>query len=142
MLYLSDLKKFFKERPTLSISGISKEAGASSRMLSLVLDGDRRLTEGFSERLEPVLIKYGYDFRKRQWDYAIEIAKWLLSENKPVDQNFIGEQYPFVNQLKVINESLYDQLASKGQIDEHSTWNYFSTLIKFHLAVEKRKEKD
>jgi hypothetical protein len=57
---LKQIKQFFKERPNLSVSGISQEAGFSSRYLSFILEGDKPVTKNVVEKLQPVLLRYGF----------------------------------------------------------------------------------
>ena len=61
-LTINEIKGFFKERPLISVSGISKESGFSGRLLSLILDENKphQLTDNVKEKLLPVMEKYGY----------------------------------------------------------------------------------
>jgi hypothetical protein len=55
----SELNKFFAERPSVSVAGIAKEAGYSGRYLQMILDGDRPITDSASDKLKPIIKKYG-----------------------------------------------------------------------------------
>lgn len=61
-LTIIQLKGFFNERPLLSVSGISMEAGFSSRYLALILDPNKpnKLNENVKNKLLPVMQRYGF----------------------------------------------------------------------------------
>lgn len=58
--FLKHLKTFFEERPNLSTSGISIEAGLSSSHLGKILRGERAITYSITKQLRPILLKYGF----------------------------------------------------------------------------------
>jgi hypothetical protein len=58
--YLELIQDFLKNRPNISPSALSKEAGFDERYLRLILDGKRNPTVNFVEKLRPVLLKYGF----------------------------------------------------------------------------------
>lgn len=58
-VFLKHMKAFFEERPNLSTSGISLEAGLSSSHLGKILKGERSITYNIFKQLQPILIKYG-----------------------------------------------------------------------------------
>lgn len=60
-LTLQQLKDFLKERPSINIAGIAREAGFSGRYLTMILDGDRPLSDNAKHKLKNVLVKYGYE---------------------------------------------------------------------------------
>lgn len=60
---LFSLSKFFEDRPKLSPSAVSEEAGFSSKYLRLILNEERALTENVIEKLRPVLNLYGWGKR-------------------------------------------------------------------------------
>lgn len=60
------LRQFFAERPSLPARGVSREAGISSSLMSKMLKDEddknfKTLTVKTSEKLKPVLIKYGFE---------------------------------------------------------------------------------
>ena len=57
---LKNIKKFLDERKQISVSGLSLEAGFSSRYLSFILSGEKPVTKNVVEKLLPVMIKYGF----------------------------------------------------------------------------------
>ena len=58
--FIAMLKEFLKERPQLSPSAISLEAGFSSRYLSFILDGEKSVTRNVVDKLRPVMLRYGF----------------------------------------------------------------------------------
>lgn len=60
---LFSLKKFFDDRPKISPSAISEEAGFSAKYLRLILNEERSLTDNVIEKLRPVLTVYGWGKR-------------------------------------------------------------------------------
>lgn len=57
--YLRKIKDFFETHKLVSVSGVSLEAGYSSRYLSLILEGAKPITKNVSEAVLRVLKKYG-----------------------------------------------------------------------------------
>jgi plasmid maintenance system antidote protein VapI len=57
---IQELKQFFEERPSLSVNGVTLEAGLSESYLSKILRGNRSLSQKTIDKLKPVLKKYGY----------------------------------------------------------------------------------
>lgn len=62
---LFSLRKFFEDRPKLSPSAVSEEAGFSSKYLRLILNEERSLTDNVIEKLRPVLNLYGWGKKVR-----------------------------------------------------------------------------
>lgn len=62
---LFSLRKFFEDRPKLSPSAVSEEAGFSAKYLRLILNEERSLTENVIEKLRPVLSLYGWGERPK-----------------------------------------------------------------------------
>lgn len=60
---LYSLQKFFEERPALSLSAISTQAGLSDKYIRLILAEERNLTESVKAKLKPVLMLYGWGDR-------------------------------------------------------------------------------
>lgn len=58
------LEQFFMERPKVSPSYISEEAGFSAKYLRLILSGDRPLTDSAISKLKPVLELHGWGRKK------------------------------------------------------------------------------
>lgn len=63
---LYSLNKFFEDRPKLSPSSISEQAGYSAKYLRMILNEDRPLTESVIEKLKPILFLYGWGKRKEK----------------------------------------------------------------------------
>lgn len=59
-VYLVKIKEFFKTHELISVSGISLESGFSSRYLSLIISGEKRLTKNVYSKVIPTLKKYGF----------------------------------------------------------------------------------
>ncbi|WP_299453753.1 DeoR family transcriptional regulator [uncultured Microscilla sp.] len=57
---IEELKQFFDERPSLSVNGVTLEAGLSESYLSKILRDTRPLSSKTVDKLKPVLKKYGY----------------------------------------------------------------------------------
>lgn len=53
------IKKFFKERPAISVAAIERESGMPETSLSAVVSGNRKIPEKYKEKLMTVLNKYG-----------------------------------------------------------------------------------
>jgi chromosome partitioning protein len=67
MLTHEEVFKFLKKKPTLSHSGLNKEAGLPTGTLTKAMNGQRTLTESHLKALEPVLFQYGIeDFLNRR----------------------------------------------------------------------------
>lgn len=67
MLTHDEVFKFLKKKPTLSHSGLNKEAGLPTGTLAKAMNGQRTLTETHLRALEPVLSQYGIEeFRSRR----------------------------------------------------------------------------
>lgn len=60
-LTVDDLKYFFAERPSVSLSAFSQEAGFSDKLIRHIVRGDRNLTEKVASALLKVMKKYGYE---------------------------------------------------------------------------------
>ena len=56
----TDLQNFLESRPALSKSAFAREAGVSYQMIDYIIAGKRNLTEETSNKLEPVMKKYGW----------------------------------------------------------------------------------
>lgn len=67
MLTHDEVYTFLKKKPTLSHSGLTKEANLPTGTLAKAMNGQRRLTETHLKALESVLIQYGIEeFRNRR----------------------------------------------------------------------------
>lgn len=60
MLKLEEIRAFLIERPLLTQRGLSLESGISDSLLGKILIGQRNMTEAVSNKLEPILRKYGF----------------------------------------------------------------------------------
>ncbi len=60
MLTVDQIRAFLAERPLLTQRGLSLEAGISDSLLGKILRGNQGLTQSVSEKLEPILRKYGF----------------------------------------------------------------------------------
>lgn len=65
-LTIEDLKTFFADRPSISPSSFSMEAGFADRHVRQLLSGERRLTDQAADKLLPVMKKYGFQFDKSE----------------------------------------------------------------------------
>ena len=61
MLTHEEVYRFLKKKPTLSHSGLNKEAGLPTGTLTKAMNGQRTLTDAHLKALEPVLQQYGID---------------------------------------------------------------------------------
>ncbi len=52
--------EFLSERPALSLNQLEKEAGLPQSLISKAMKGKRRLNQGHTEKLVPVLERYGF----------------------------------------------------------------------------------
>jgi plasmid maintenance system antidote protein VapI len=50
---------FLKDRPSISLRGLEKEADLPKKTLSHYVNGRRKLSDEHIEKLKPVLVKYG-----------------------------------------------------------------------------------
>lgn len=67
MLTHDEVYAFLKKKPTLSHSGLTKEASLPTGTLAKAINGQRKLTESHLRALEPVLVQYGIEeFRNRR----------------------------------------------------------------------------
>ncbi len=60
MLKIEEIRAFLTERPLLTQRGLSLESGISDSLLGKILRGQRNMTEDVSNKLEPILRKYGF----------------------------------------------------------------------------------
>lgn len=60
------LINFFEDRPKVSPSYISEEAGFSAKYLRLILSGERPLTDSAISKLKPVLELHGWGRKKEK----------------------------------------------------------------------------
>jgi DNA transposition AAA+ family ATPase len=60
MLTVDQIRAFLAERPLLTQRGLSLEAGISDSLLGKILRGNQGLTQSVSDKLEPILVKYGF----------------------------------------------------------------------------------
>lgn len=60
MLTVEQIRAFLAERPLLTQRGLSLEAGISDSLLGKILRGNQGLTQSVSDKLEPILVKYGF----------------------------------------------------------------------------------
>lgn len=58
------LETFFNERPSLSRTGVCKEADISKGLLDLIFKDQRKITKKTIKKLLPVLKKYGWAPKK------------------------------------------------------------------------------
>jgi hypothetical protein len=63
---IENLNQFFRDRPKLSPSGVSQEAGFSAKYLRLILSRERPLTDTAIQKLEPVLYLHGWGREKKK----------------------------------------------------------------------------
>lgn len=67
MLTHDEVCSFLKKKPTLSHSGLTKEANLPVGTLAKAINGQRKLTESHLRALEPILVQYGIEaFRNRR----------------------------------------------------------------------------
>jgi chromosome partitioning protein len=67
MLTHDEVCAFLRKKPTLSNSGLTKEANLPVGTLAKAVNGQRKLTESHLRALEPVLLQYGIEeFRNRR----------------------------------------------------------------------------
>lgn len=59
---LKNFVDFFEKRKLVSPSGISKEAGFSSRYLPLIIKEEKPITKNAVKKILPILRKYGFEF--------------------------------------------------------------------------------
>lgn len=59
-LTLTQLQKFFDDRPAISQRAIGLEANLSDSLINKILKGTRELTQETSDKLLPILEKYGF----------------------------------------------------------------------------------
>lgn len=57
---IQQLQKFMSERPLLTAHGLARESGISPRLMDYIIKGERTLTDRTTDKLYPVLKKYGY----------------------------------------------------------------------------------
>lgn len=55
-----DIEQFLEIRPSLSKAGFCREAGVSRQLIDYILNDERKLTDETIEKLEPVMLKYGW----------------------------------------------------------------------------------
>lgn len=60
MLTVEQIRAFLAERPLLTQRGLSLESGISDSLLGKILRGNQGLTQSVSDKLEPILRKYGF----------------------------------------------------------------------------------
>lgn len=60
MLKIEEIWTFLNERPLLTQRGLSLEAGISDSLLGKILRNNQNLTKKVSDKLEPILRKYGF----------------------------------------------------------------------------------
>lgn len=60
MLTVEQIRAFLAERPLLTQRGLSLEAGISDSLLGKILRGNQGLTQSVSDKLKPILVKYGF----------------------------------------------------------------------------------
>lgn len=60
MLKIEEIRTFLNERPLLTQRGLSLEAGISDSLLGKILRNNQNLTKKVSDKLEPILRKYGF----------------------------------------------------------------------------------
>lgn len=60
MITVEQIRAFLAERPLLTQRGLSLESGISDSLLGKILRGNQGLTKNVSDKLEPVLRKYGF----------------------------------------------------------------------------------
>lgn len=63
---VENLIQFFQDRPKLSPSGVSQEAGFSAKYLRLILSRERPLTESAIQKIEPILHLHGWGRDKKK----------------------------------------------------------------------------
>ena len=56
----TDLQNFLESRPALSKSAFAREAGVSYQMIDYIISGKRNLTKKTSDKLIPIMKKYGW----------------------------------------------------------------------------------
>lgn len=59
-LTLTQLQKFFEERPALKPNAIGVEAGLGVGYLNKVLKGEKPFSVNIINKVSPVIFKYGY----------------------------------------------------------------------------------
>ena len=60
MMKKTDLQNFLESRPALSKSAFAREAGISYQMIDYIISGKRNLTKKTSDKLIPIMKKYGW----------------------------------------------------------------------------------
>jgi DNA-binding IscR family transcriptional regulator len=57
---MTDIQKFFSERPAISVARIAAESGINPTVLARALRGDKPLPKKHLPKLIPILREYGY----------------------------------------------------------------------------------
>lgn len=59
-----DIEQFLESRPSLSKAGLCREVGITPQYLNAILRDARPMTEDVSDKLLPVMQKYGWSKNK------------------------------------------------------------------------------
>lgn len=59
-----DLERFLESRPAINRSAFCREAGITPQYLNMIFRDERPMTEAVSDKLEPVMQKYGWSKNK------------------------------------------------------------------------------
>lgn len=85
----NNLKAFFRDRPSLSMRGVEREAGLPESKLKEVLRGKQKLSSLQRENLEEILRKYG-------WVQPKGLAALLADDYTPMGVPKRKKNYPKV----------------------------------------------
>lgn len=99
----TQLKEFFASRPSLSKRGVCREAGISDTLLDSIMLRGGKLTDRVSDKLTPVLNRYGGCFGSYELlndgEIITENDEWLKNANEWVSVEYYNIGKVFINRV-------------------------------------------
>lgn len=131
----------------LTQSQLAQKTGLTQAQISDFESGKREMN---SSNLEKIISAMGMRFMDdnpfmekahAQWDLAKEAASILIEKGiKNVDAITKEEMvsltgFDDIMLLQVFSKTLFEKYVDSKIVSEHNTYNYFLTLVKFHIAM-------
>ncbi len=131
-----------RKRNNLTQVELAERAGLTQAQISNFESGKSTLGSDKLDKIFDILRMKSSQTKERQWDLAGECA--TLIKEKGLDVSNISKEElsqlcgdEEILLLQNISDSLYDKYVMSNIVDEHNTFNYFMSLVRFRLACLK-----
>ena len=125
----------------LTQAELAVKAGITQSQLSNFESGKSELNSSTLDKIFEVLRMQFSQSASELWNLSEKCAELLKAKGVKDASSIAKEEmaaladYEEILLLQVVSEKLYEQYVLSSIIDEHNTYNFFNTLVNFHLAL-------